>query len=106
MPNACASQVANVCFSACRPRCLPLCPSLVSLDLSANPAISRAGLQELLCMLRERRQGLSFLGLAGTRAEKGVPKALAPPDCLAAHLAVPCTGELQGRLGARSDLCV
>ncbi|KAM5313305.1 tonsoku-like protein isoform 2-T2 [Glossophaga mutica] len=46
-------------------RCLPLCPSLVSLDLSANPEVSRAGLEELLSALQERPQGLSFLGLAG-----------------------------------------
>ncbi|XP_006107625.1 tonsoku-like protein [Myotis lucifugus] len=46
-------------------RCLPLCPSLVSLDLSANPEISCAGLEELLSALQERPQGLSFLGLAG-----------------------------------------
>lgn len=46
-------------------RCLPLCPSLVSLDLSANPKVSRAGLEELLSALQERPQGLSFLGLSG-----------------------------------------
>ncbi|KAM5211078.1 tonsoku-like protein isoform 2-T2 [Hipposideros larvatus] len=46
-------------------RCLPLCPSLVSLDLSANPEVSTAGLEELLCDLQKRPQGLSFLGLSG-----------------------------------------
>lgn len=46
-------------------RCLPLCPSLVSLDLSANPEISCAGLEGLLSALQERPQGLSFLGLSG-----------------------------------------
>ncbi|KAM7075227.1 tonsoku-like protein isoform 1-T1 [Molossus nigricans] len=46
-------------------RCLPLCPSLVSLDLSANPEISCASLKELLSALQERPQGLSFLGLSG-----------------------------------------
>lgn len=46
-------------------RCLPLCPSLVSLDLSANPEVSTAGLEELLGTLQERPQGLSFLGLSG-----------------------------------------
>ncbi|XP_026987921.1 tonsoku-like protein isoform X2 [Sagmatias obliquidens] len=46
-------------------RCLPLCPSLVSLDLSANPKISCAGLEELLSALQGRPQGLSFLGLSG-----------------------------------------
>ncbi|XP_053786041.1 tonsoku-like protein isoform X2 [Desmodus rotundus] len=46
-------------------RCLPLCPSLVSLDLSANPEVGCAGLQDLLSALQQRPQGLSFLGLAG-----------------------------------------
>ncbi|XP_062935624.1 tonsoku-like protein isoform X2 [Cynocephalus volans] len=46
-------------------RCLPLCPSLISLDLSANPEISRTSLEELLSTLQERPQGLSFLGLSG-----------------------------------------
>ncbi|KFO30622.1 Tonsoku-like protein [Fukomys damarensis] len=46
-------------------RCLPLCPSLISLDLSANPKISCTSLQELLSVLQERSQGLSFLGLSG-----------------------------------------
>nr|XP_019572634.1 PREDICTED: tonsoku-like protein [Rhinolophus sinicus] len=46
-------------------RCLPLCPSLVSLDLSANPEVGTAGLEELLCGLQERPQGLSFLSLSG-----------------------------------------
>ncbi|XP_004837765.1 tonsoku-like protein isoform X2 [Heterocephalus glaber] len=46
-------------------RCLPLCPSLISLDLSANPKISRTSLEELLSALQERSQGLSFLGLSG-----------------------------------------
>nr|XP_051684653.1 tonsoku-like protein isoform X2 [Oryctolagus cuniculus] len=45
--------------------CLPVCPSLVSLDLSANPAISRSSLEALLDALRERPQGLGFLGLSG-----------------------------------------
>lgn len=45
--------------------CLPVCPSLVSLDLSANPDISRSSLQELLGALQERPQGLDFLGLSG-----------------------------------------
>ncbi|XP_025778713.1 tonsoku-like protein [Puma concolor] len=46
-------------------RCLPLCPSLISLDLSANPEIGRVGLEELLSALQVRPQGLSFLGLSG-----------------------------------------
>ncbi|XP_039109989.1 tonsoku-like protein isoform X2 [Hyaena hyaena] len=46
-------------------RCLPLCPSLISLDLSANPDIGRVGLEELLSALQVRPQGLTFLGLSG-----------------------------------------
>ncbi|XP_006830846.1 PREDICTED: tonsoku-like protein [Chrysochloris asiatica] len=46
-------------------RCLPFCPSLVSLDLSANPKVSRVGLEELLSALQERPRGLSFLDLSG-----------------------------------------
>ncbi|XP_034868070.1 LOW QUALITY PROTEIN: tonsoku-like protein [Mirounga leonina] len=46
-------------------RCLPYCPSLTSLDLSANPEISCVGLEELLSALQMRPQGLSFLGLSG-----------------------------------------
>ncbi|XP_032172823.1 tonsoku-like protein isoform X1 [Mustela erminea] len=46
-------------------RCLPCCPSLVSLDLSANPDVSCVGLEELLSALQMRPQGLSFLGLSG-----------------------------------------
>ncbi|XP_060245185.1 tonsoku-like protein isoform X2 [Meriones unguiculatus] len=46
-------------------RCLPCCPSLVSLDLSANPEVSCDSLEELVSALQERPQGLSFLGLSG-----------------------------------------
>lgn len=46
-------------------RCLSLCPSLISLDLSANPEISCVSLEELLSALQKRPQGLSFLGLSG-----------------------------------------
>uniref|UniRef100_A0A2K5HKD1 Tonsoku-like protein n=1 Tax=Colobus angolensis palliatus TaxID=336983 RepID=A0A2K5HKD1_COLAP len=46
-------------------RCLSLCPSLISLDLSANPEISCVSLEELLSTLQKRPQGLSFLGLSG-----------------------------------------
>nr|XP_044999782.1 tonsoku-like protein isoform X3 [Jaculus jaculus] len=46
-------------------RCLPCCPSLISLDLSANPEVSCTSLEELLSALQERRQGLSFLDLSG-----------------------------------------
>lgn len=46
-------------------RCLPLCPSLVSLDLAANPGITVVGLRMLLSALGERNQGLHYLSLAG-----------------------------------------
>ncbi|XP_066480047.1 tonsoku-like protein [Tiliqua scincoides] len=46
-------------------RCLPVCLSLVSLDLSANPEISIVGLRTLLLALEERNSGLQFLNLAG-----------------------------------------
>ncbi|XP_074843797.1 tonsoku-like protein [Carettochelys insculpta] len=48
-------------------RCLLVCPSLISLDLSANPEVTSGGLQMLLSALGERRQGLQFLSLAGCR---------------------------------------
>ncbi|XP_044540637.1 tonsoku-like protein [Gracilinanus agilis] len=50
-------------------RCLPICPSLISLDLTANPKISRASLEEILSTLQERNSGLDFLGLAGCSIE-------------------------------------
>ncbi|XP_016072127.1 PREDICTED: tonsoku-like protein [Miniopterus natalensis] len=57
-------------------RCLPLCPSLVSLDLSANPEISCAGLEEVLSALQERPQGLSFLDLSGCAVQSPLGSAL------------------------------
>ncbi|XP_070796277.1 tonsoku-like protein [Pituophis catenifer annectens] len=46
-------------------RSLLACLSLVSLDLSANPAIGILGLRTLLVTLEERKRGLQFLSLAG-----------------------------------------
>ncbi|XP_062379263.1 tonsoku-like protein [Sardina pilchardus] len=46
-------------------RCLPVCPSLVSLDLSANPDVTSAGLHSLLMALREARRPLVQLNLQG-----------------------------------------
>ncbi|XP_036450133.1 tonsoku-like protein [Colossoma macropomum] len=46
-------------------RCLLLCPSLVSLDLSANPAVTSEGLHSLLSALREARRPLTHLNLQG-----------------------------------------
>ncbi|XP_027713504.1 tonsoku-like protein [Vombatus ursinus] len=50
-------------------RCLPICPSLISLDLTANPNISCASLEEILSTLQERNSGLDFLGLSGCSIE-------------------------------------
>ncbi|XP_067148676.1 tonsoku-like protein [Apteryx mantelli] len=50
-------------------RCLPACPALVSLDLSANPGISAVGLRALLSALAERCEGLRYLSLAGCSVE-------------------------------------
>ncbi|XP_006162498.1 tonsoku-like protein [Tupaia chinensis] len=57
-------------------RCLPLCPSLTSLDLSANPGISGTSLKELLSSLQERMQGLSFLGLSGCAVQGPLSRGL------------------------------
>ncbi|KAL7862089.1 hypothetical protein SRHO_G00135300 [Serrasalmus rhombeus] len=46
-------------------RCIPLCPSLVSLDLSANPAVTSEGLHSLLGALREAQRPLTHLNLQG-----------------------------------------
>ncbi|XP_063040219.1 tonsoku-like protein [Engraulis encrasicolus] len=46
-------------------RCLPVCPSLVSLDLSANPDVTSAGLHSLLVGLRDARRPLTHLNLQG-----------------------------------------
>uniref|UniRef100_A0A8C8RGP6 Tonsoku-like protein n=1 Tax=Pelusios castaneus TaxID=367368 RepID=A0A8C8RGP6_9SAUR len=50
-------------------RCLLICPSLGSLDLSANPGITIVGLRMLLSALGERNQGLRYLSLAGCRVQ-------------------------------------
>nr|XP_016801800.2 tonsoku-like protein isoform X1 [Pan troglodytes] len=65
-------------------RCLSLCPSLISLDLSANPEISCASLEELLSTLQKRPQGLSFLGLSGCAVQG--PLGLGLWDKIAAQL--------------------
>ncbi|KAK2879094.1 hypothetical protein Q8A67_019885 [Cirrhinus molitorella] len=46
-------------------RCLPVCPSLVSLDLSANPSVTSVGLQSLLNVLMEAQRPLTHLNLQG-----------------------------------------
>ncbi|XP_043119812.1 tonsoku-like protein isoform X2 [Puntigrus tetrazona] len=48
-------------------RCLPVCPSLVSLDLSANPSVTSVGLQSLLNALMEAQRPLTHLSLQGCR---------------------------------------
>uniref|UniRef100_A0A671PB34 Tonsoku-like protein n=1 Tax=Sinocyclocheilus anshuiensis TaxID=1608454 RepID=A0A671PB34_9TELE len=46
-------------------RCLPVCPSLVSLDLSGNPSVTSVGLQSLLNALMEAQRPLTHLNLQG-----------------------------------------
>ncbi|ROJ78833.1 Tonsoku-like protein [Anabarilius grahami] len=46
-------------------RCLPVCPSLVSLDLSTNPSVTTVGLQSLLNTLMEAQRPLTHLNLQG-----------------------------------------
>ncbi|KAL2098803.1 hypothetical protein ACEWY4_005283 [Coilia grayii] len=46
-------------------RCLPVCPLLASLDLSANPDVTSAGLHSLLVALRDARRPLTQLNLQG-----------------------------------------
>ncbi|XP_060681663.1 tonsoku-like protein isoform X2 [Hemiscyllium ocellatum] len=47
-------------------RCLLLCPSLVSLDVSANSGITTAGLEMLLGAVRERSCGMQYLNVSGS----------------------------------------
>uniref|UniRef100_A0A673MFC8 Tonsoku-like protein n=1 Tax=Sinocyclocheilus rhinocerous TaxID=307959 RepID=A0A673MFC8_9TELE len=46
-------------------RCLPVCPSLVSLDLSGNRSVTSVGLQSLLNALMEAQRPLTHLNLQG-----------------------------------------
>ncbi|XP_072221759.1 tonsoku-like protein [Leuresthes tenuis] len=46
-------------------RCLPSCPSLVSLDLSGNPSVTSAGLNSILTYIREAARPLTLLNLQG-----------------------------------------
>ncbi|XP_062325162.1 tonsoku-like protein isoform X2 [Osmerus eperlanus] len=46
-------------------RCLPVCPSLVSLDISGNPAVTSAGLHNILSGLQDGRPPLTLLNLQG-----------------------------------------
>uniref|UniRef100_A0A8C4DAA6 Tonsoku-like protein n=1 Tax=Dicentrarchus labrax TaxID=13489 RepID=A0A8C4DAA6_DICLA len=46
-------------------RCLPSCPSLVSLNLSGNPSVTSAGLHNILISLREACRPLTLLNLQG-----------------------------------------
>uniref|UniRef100_A0A3P9A3B5 Tonsoku-like protein n=1 Tax=Esox lucius TaxID=8010 RepID=A0A3P9A3B5_ESOLU len=45
--------------------CLLVCPSIVSLDLSGNPAVTSAGLHSLLSALRDAQRPLTYLNLQG-----------------------------------------
>uniref|UniRef100_A0A8D0A5P0 Tonsoku-like protein n=1 Tax=Sander lucioperca TaxID=283035 RepID=A0A8D0A5P0_SANLU len=46
-------------------RCLPSCPTLVSLNLSGNPSVTSAGLHNILSSLREACRPLTLLNLQG-----------------------------------------
>ncbi|XP_015240634.1 PREDICTED: tonsoku-like protein [Cyprinodon variegatus] len=46
-------------------RCLPLCPTLTSLNLSGNPSVTSAGLQSILASMREASRPLALLNLQG-----------------------------------------
>ncbi|TKS86669.1 Tonsoku-like protein NF-kappa-B inhibitor-like protein 2 [Collichthys lucidus] len=46
-------------------RCLPSCPTLVSLNLSGNPSVTSAGLHNILMSLREAGRPLTLLNLQG-----------------------------------------
>ncbi|KAJ8398162.1 hypothetical protein AAFF_G00430060 [Aldrovandia affinis] len=46
-------------------RCLAVCPSLMSLDLSGNPAVTSAGLETLLTAVGDAQRSLSLLNLQG-----------------------------------------
>uniref|UniRef100_A0A3Q3A6S2 Tonsoku-like protein n=1 Tax=Kryptolebias marmoratus TaxID=37003 RepID=A0A3Q3A6S2_KRYMA len=46
-------------------RCLPLCPTLVSLNLSGNPSVTSVGLQSILMSMRETSRSLTLLNLQG-----------------------------------------
>ncbi|XP_011616286.2 tonsoku-like protein [Takifugu rubripes] len=53
---------ANVATLA---RCLPSCPTLVSLNISGNPQVTSAGLQNILTHLKEASRPLTLLNLEG-----------------------------------------
>ncbi|XP_056283298.1 tonsoku-like protein [Pseudoliparis swirei] len=46
-------------------RCLPSCPTLVSLNLSGNPSVTSAALHNILASLREACRPLTLLNLQG-----------------------------------------
>uniref|UniRef100_A0A8C5GV39 Tonsoku-like protein n=1 Tax=Gouania willdenowi TaxID=441366 RepID=A0A8C5GV39_GOUWI len=46
-------------------RCLPLCPTLVSLNLSANPCVTTDGFHSLLTSVREAGRPLTLLNIQG-----------------------------------------
>ncbi|KAJ8289356.1 hypothetical protein GJAV_G00000360 [Gymnothorax javanicus] len=46
-------------------RCLSMCPLLVSLDVSGNPAVTSAGLEALLTALRDGHRTLNLLNMQG-----------------------------------------
>uniref|UniRef100_A0A4W3H2Y2 Tonsoku-like protein n=1 Tax=Callorhinchus milii TaxID=7868 RepID=A0A4W3H2Y2_CALMI len=62
--NLSGNRLTDECASDLS-RCLLLCGSLVSLDLSANPGITGRGLERLLLAIAGRSVGMQYLSLAG-----------------------------------------
>ncbi|XP_045570447.1 tonsoku-like protein [Salmo salar] len=58
--NLAGNELIDSSFSTLA-RCLPLCPSMVSVDLSWNPAVTSAGLHSILSTQRP----LTYLDLQG-----------------------------------------
>ncbi|MBN3300769.1 TONSL protein, partial [Amia calva] len=69
-------------------RCLPVCPALQSLDLSGNPGVTAAGLEALLCSLREAQRPLRSLNMAGCLVS-------GPWDGVSVDSLSSCVGELR-----------
>ena len=68
LPCVCVSvPVSAELPCVCVSRCLAVCPSLVSLDVSGNPAVTSAGLEAVLTALRDGHRTLELLNLQGRR---------------------------------------
>lgn len=67
----CTCFLVHTGSSGCNPihsffRCLASCPALVSLNISGNPQVTSAGLQNILTQLKESSRSLTLLNLEGT----------------------------------------